>query len=71
VIFIERTFELSGAEGLGAKPRPELIGPVLTHLHASLIVLRAGEPSSYNRIWGVIPGEESEAEFAEAVEAFS
>lgn len=33
---IERSFELSGAEGLGAKPRPELIGPVFTHLHDTL-----------------------------------
>ena len=29
---IERTFELSAPEGLGKKPRPELIGPVLTSL---------------------------------------
>ncbi len=36
MFFIERTFELSGAEGLGAKPKPELIGPVLTHLHDTL-----------------------------------
>lgn len=33
---IERTFELHGPEGLGAKPRPELIGPVFTHLHDTL-----------------------------------
>lgn len=33
---IERTFELSGPEGLGAKPRPERIGPVFTHLHDTL-----------------------------------
>lgn len=33
---IERTFELRGPEGLGAKPRPELIGPVFTHLHDTL-----------------------------------
>lgn len=33
---IERSFELSGAEGLGKKPRPELIGPVFTHLHDTL-----------------------------------
>lgn len=33
---IERTFELSAPEGLGKKPRPELIGPVFTHLHDTL-----------------------------------
>ena len=33
---IERTFELSAPEGLGKKPRPELIGPVLTSLHDTL-----------------------------------
>jgi hypothetical protein len=36
VKLIERTFELSGPEGLGAKPRPEKIGPVFTHLHDTL-----------------------------------
>jgi hypothetical protein len=36
VKLIERTFELSGPEGLGAKPRPERIGPVFTHLHDTL-----------------------------------
>ncbi len=34
---IEHTFELRGKEGLGAKPRPELIGPVLTNLHGTLL----------------------------------
>ncbi len=33
---IERTFELSAPEGLGRSPRPELIGPVFTHLHDTL-----------------------------------
>ncbi len=33
---VERSFRLEGPSGLGAKPRPELIGPVLTHLHATL-----------------------------------
>ncbi len=33
---IERTFELTGPEGLGAKPRPERIGLVFTHLHDTL-----------------------------------
>jgi len=37
VKLIERTFELSAPEGLGAKPRPELIGPVFTHLHDTLL----------------------------------
>jgi hypothetical protein len=33
---IERSFELRGPEGLGAKPRPELIGPFFSHLHDTL-----------------------------------
>ena len=33
---LERTFELRGPEGLGAKPRPQLIGPVFSHLHNTL-----------------------------------
>ncbi len=33
---VERSFRLEGPSGLGAKPRPELIGPVLTHLHGTL-----------------------------------
>ncbi len=33
---VERTFRLEGPAGLGAKPRPELIGPVLASLHATL-----------------------------------
>ena len=33
---IERTFELRGPEGLGAKPRPELRGPVFSRLHDTL-----------------------------------
>lgn len=33
---VERSFRLEAKEGLGARPRPELIGPVLTHLHATL-----------------------------------
>ena len=33
---IERSFRLEANEGLGGKPRPELIGPVLTHLHETL-----------------------------------
>lgn len=34
---IERTFELRGSSGLGASPRPELVGPVLTRLHDTLV----------------------------------
>jgi hypothetical protein len=33
---LERTFELSAPEGLGAKPRPKLIGPIFTHLEDTL-----------------------------------
>jgi hypothetical protein len=33
---LERTFELHAPEGLGAKPRPELIAPVFSNLHATL-----------------------------------
>ena len=33
---VERSFRLEAPSGLGAKPRPELIGPVLTHLHQTL-----------------------------------
>lgn len=34
---IERTFELHGSGGLGRKPRPELIGPVLGKVHDTLL----------------------------------
>ena len=33
---VERSFRLEAQSGLGAKPRPELIGPILTHLHDTL-----------------------------------
>jgi hypothetical protein len=33
---VERSFRLEAIEGLGARPRPELIGPVLTYLHSTL-----------------------------------
>lgn len=33
---VERSFRLEAPSGLGAKPRPELIGPVLTRLHDTL-----------------------------------
>jgi len=33
---VERTFRLEAKEGLGARPRPELIGPVLSYLHDTL-----------------------------------
>ncbi len=34
---VERSFELRGASGLGKSPRPELIGPVLSGLHDTLL----------------------------------
>jgi len=34
---VERTFELHGPSGLGAEPRPELVGPVLAGLHTTLV----------------------------------
>ncbi|MFT3829385.1 MAG: hypothetical protein QM691_06720 [Opitutaceae bacterium] len=36
LIYIEKAFRLEAAEGLGRYPRPELIGPLLTHLPAAL-----------------------------------
>jgi hypothetical protein len=36
VKLLERSFELSAPEGLGKKPRPELIGPVFSHLRDTL-----------------------------------
>jgi len=36
VKFIERSFKLEGERGLGRYPRPELIGPLLTHLPQTL-----------------------------------
>jgi len=33
---VERTFRLEAPSGLGSKPKPELIGPVLTNLHQTL-----------------------------------
>jgi hypothetical protein len=35
--YVERSFELQGPTGLGAEPRPELIGPVLAGLHDTLL----------------------------------
>jgi hypothetical protein len=34
---VQRSFRLQGPGGLGAKPRPELIGPVLSSLHSELL----------------------------------
>lgn len=34
---VERTFEIYGPSGLGASPRPELVGPVLSKLHDTLV----------------------------------
>ena len=33
---VERSFRLEAQTGLGAKPRPELLGPVLTYLRDTL-----------------------------------
>lgn len=33
---LERTFEVCGPEGLGAKPRPEIIAPIFSKLHGTL-----------------------------------
>ena len=33
---VERPFGLEAKEGLGARPRAELIGPVLSYLHAAI-----------------------------------
>ena len=33
---VERSFRLEAPEGLGRKPRPELIGPILSSLHGTL-----------------------------------
>ncbi len=34
---VDRTFEVCGPSGLGASPRPELVGPVLASLHETLV----------------------------------
>lgn len=34
---VERSFRIEGAEGLGARPRPDLIGPVMANLQGSLL----------------------------------
>ena len=53
---LERTFELRGPEGLGARPRPELIGPVLGRVHDTLLeTVRMGFLHS-SRARGRIPG---------------
>ena len=33
---VQRSFRVEGPAGLGSKPKPELIGPVLSDLHGSL-----------------------------------
>jgi hypothetical protein len=33
---VQRSFRVEGQQGLGKKPKPELIGPVLSDLHGSL-----------------------------------
>jgi hypothetical protein len=37
VKLVERTFELRGSDGLGGKPRPDVIGPVLSRVHGTLL----------------------------------
>lgn len=55
-MFVERSFELRGSSGLGKAPRPEMIGPVLTHLHDTLTdSVRMGFLHS-SRAAGRIPG---------------
>jgi hypothetical protein len=39
--------------------------------YGSLLRVRPGERSAYHRVLGVIPAEESDEEFAAAIEAFS
>ena len=52
---VERTFLLEAKEGLGARPRPELIGPVLTYLRGTLLdTVRMGFLHS-SRALGRIP----------------
>lgn len=51
-----RSFEIHGPEGLGAKPRPELIGPLYTHLRDTLQdAVRMGFLHS-SRSTGRVPG---------------
>jgi len=57
---VERSFELRSGSGLGKAPRPELP-----------IRVRPGERSPYARIFGSIPAEESDEEFAAAVAELS
>ena len=68
VKLIERTFELRGPEGLGAKPRPELIGPVLGRVRETLLdAVRMGFlHSSHAR--GRIPGVPHTAAVAATVQ---
>ena len=112
---VERSFRREAQTGLGAKPRPDLVGPVLTHLRDTLALesfgrpgdllridadalapatsdddfvrhapvahakvdlartarLRHGEASVYAGFLASIPAEESDEEFAAAVDALS
>jgi hypothetical protein len=53
---IERSFRVEGPEGLGPRPRPELIGPLLSNLHGSLLdAVRMGFRHS-SRARGRVPG---------------
>ena len=64
---LERTFEVRDPEGLGAKPSLELAARDIS----SLIRLRLGEEFPFRRILGSIPAEETDEEFAAAVQALS
>ncbi len=76
---VERTFEICGPSGLGAAPRPELVGPVLSRLHDTLVdsvrmgyaaAVRTRPGSSpYKQLLGMIPAEESDDDFLIAMEA--
>ena len=53
--YVERTLELRGTQGLGSKPRPGLLGPLLSRLHGTLLdSVRMGFLHS-SRVHGGIP----------------
>jgi hypothetical protein len=75
---VERSLESHGGSNLGKAPagvRDELFRkmpePIVLRDYSSEIRLRPGEISPYARIFGSIPGDESDEEFAAAVEELS
>ncbi|MBX3025801.1 hypothetical protein KF840_12915 [bacterium] len=53
--YVERTLELRGTAGLGQKPRPELLGPILGRIHSTLLdSVRMGFLHS-SRMRGAVP----------------